>query len=98
MHIINKRTVFPNIVFNLFKLSIDLKIKIKPNNIKNFKKKKFKIESRQNMINIFANITSKTSFNIMIKILTETQLGNINIQNQSKFHSLTFNSNKQNRM
>ena len=97
MHIINKRTVFPNIVFNLFKSSIDLKIKIKPNNIKN-SKNKFKIKSRQNMTNIFANITNKTSFNIMIKILTETQLGNINIQNQLKFHSLTFNSNKQNRM
>ena len=42
------------------------------------------------MTNIFANITNKTSFNIMIKILTETQLDNINIQNQLKFHSLTF--------
>ena len=50
------------------------------------------------MINIFDNITNKTSFNIMIKISTEKQLGNINIQNQLKFHSLTFNSNKQNRM
>ena len=45
------------------------------------------------MTNIFANITNKTSFNIMIKILTETQLDNINIQNQLKFHSLNFNSN-----